>query len=82
MQVLPVYHSISTAPVWQKPGRLAASFQLSIRETDGQASVAHATRVELVVGVRALSNVTQPTWQQGQQTGKPRILASDTDALR
>ena len=74
MQASPVSHSISTAPVSQKLGRSAASFQLSIRGTDGQASAAHATCVELVVGVRALSNVTQLTWQQAYRLGSPESI--------
>ena len=40
MQVSPAFHSISAALVSQRPGRLAASFQLSIHGTDARASAA------------------------------------------
>src|SRR6185369_4221805 len=71
MQVSPVYHSNSTARVSQRPARLVASFQSSIHGTDDQASDAPWSRVGLVVAVHALQNVTQLTWLQDQQAGKP-----------
>ena len=59
MQVSPVYHSISTAWVAQRPAQLAASFQSSIHGTDARASDAPWTGAGLVVVVRAPENVTQ-----------------------
>ena len=69
MQGSPAYHSISTAWVSQRPGRLAASFQSSIHGTDARASAALWIRAGLVVAVRAPRNVTQLSWLQGQQAG-------------
>ena len=53
MQVSPVYRAISTAWVSQRPARLVASFQWSIRGKDARASVAPWIRAGLVVAVRA-----------------------------
>ena len=53
MQVSPVYHSISTARVSQRPAQLAASFRSSIHGIDAQANDARWIRAGLVVAVRA-----------------------------
>jgi hypothetical protein len=71
MQVSLAFHSIATAPVAQRPARLAASSQSSIPGTDARANAVLWIRAGLVVAVRAPRNVTQSSLQQGQQAGKP-----------
>jgi len=52
MQASPEHHSISTARVSLRPGRLAASFQSSIHGIDALTSDALWIHAELAVAVR------------------------------